>query len=230
MRFSRRRRFRFALLTSALTASLVASSGSLPAHAQEAPAATEAPAPAPAPAPTPEATAAPAPAPAPPAAPDPAATPATPAAPAATAKAPKRRTKKASAARGSAAPGKAFTGGTSIEVDISSQRLYLRKGGKLVRTLRVSTGSGKRYCVKGSCATARTPRGRFRVYNRIGGWRTSRLGRLYNPLYFTGGFAIHGSPSVPSYPASHGCVRITMSDARWLPSSVPNGTPVWVHD
>jgi lipoprotein-anchoring transpeptidase ErfK/SrfK len=121
------------------------------------------------------------------------------------------------------------SGPVSIEVSIARQRMYIRKGGQLYRTIRVSTGSGKRYCTKGECGVAVTPRGRFRIGHRISGWRTSRLGRLFSPLYFSGGFAIHGSPSVPGYPASHGCVRITMGDARWLPSQVPNGTPVWIH-
>ena len=122
------------------------------------------------------------------------------------------------------------SGPTSIEVDISSQRLMLYKNGALLRSIHVSTGSNRRYCEKGSCGNAHTPRGRFRIYNRIGGWRTSRLGRLFNPLYFTGGFAIHGAGSVPNYPASHGCVRVTIATAIWLPGVVPNGTPVWVHD
>jgi lipoprotein-anchoring transpeptidase ErfK/SrfK len=33
---------------------------------------------------------------------------------------------------------------------------------------------------------------------------------LWYPLYFLRGFAIHGYPSVPAYPASHGCVRVPM--------------------
>jgi peptidoglycan hydrolase-like protein with peptidoglycan-binding domain len=119
-------------------------------------------------------------------------------------------------------------GASRVEVDIKRQVLFLYKGGALYRTLDVSTGSGKRYCVDGACATAVTPGGSFRVSRRISGWRTSRLGRLYNPLYFNGGIAIHGAPSVPAYPASHGCVRITMSAAGWFPSVVPNGTPVYV--
>ncbi len=35
-------------------------------------------------------------------------------------------------------------------------------------------------------------------------------------MYFYKGFAIHGSPHVPGYNASHGCVRIFISDAKWL--------------
>jgi len=119
-------------------------------------------------------------------------------------------------------------GATRVEVDIKRQVLFLYKGGGLYRILDISTGSGKRYCVDGACATAVTPGGSFRVNRRISGWRTSRLGRLYNPLYFNGGIAIHGAPSVPAYPASHGCVRITMAAAGWFPSVVPNGTPVYV--
>lgn len=119
-------------------------------------------------------------------------------------------------------------GATRVEVDLKRQVLFLWKGGALYRILDVSTGSGKRYCVDGECATAVTPGGSFRVTRRISGWRTSRLGRLYNPLYFNGGIAIHGAASVPAYPASHGCVRITMAAASWFPGAVPNGTPVYV--
>ena len=119
-------------------------------------------------------------------------------------------------------------GATRVEVDLKRQMLQLYVNGELNRVLSVSTGSGKRYCVDGDCAKAVTPGGSFKVSRRITGWRTSRLGRLYNPLYFNGGIAIHGAPSVPAYPASHGCVRIPMHSARWFPGVVPNGTPVYV--
>jgi peptidoglycan hydrolase-like protein with peptidoglycan-binding domain len=119
-------------------------------------------------------------------------------------------------------------GATRVEVDLKRQVLFLYKGGGLFRILSISSGNGKRYCVDGACATAVTPGGSFRVTRRISGWRTSRLGKLYNPLYFNGGIAIHGSGSVPAYPASHGCVRITMAAAGWFPGAVPNGTPVYV--
>jgi lipoprotein-anchoring transpeptidase ErfK/SrfK len=126
---------------------------------------------------------------------------------------------------------RAPSGGTSIEIDISRQTLYLYKGGSLYRTIGISSGSGRRFCEKNGrgCQTAHTPRGRFRIGGRVNGWRTSRLGKLYNPLYFTGGYAIHGG-SLPGYPASHGCVRISMGNARWFPRAVPGGTPVWIHD
>lgn len=119
-------------------------------------------------------------------------------------------------------------GAVSIEVSIARQVMTIRKGGAVWRTINVSTGSGRRYCEKGKCGVAVTPRGRYRIYSRVSGWKTAALGKLYNPLYFKGGFAIHGSGSVPRYPASHGCVRVSVANARWLPSVIPNGTPVHI--
>ena len=51
---------------------------------------------------------------------------------------------------------------------------------------------------------------------------------LYNPVYFTGGFAIHGAKSVPNHPASHGCVRVSMSIAEYFPSLVNDGEVIEV--
>jgi lipoprotein-anchoring transpeptidase ErfK/SrfK len=121
------------------------------------------------------------------------------------------------------------SGSVSLEVSIARQVMIIRKGGDVWKTIPVSTGSGRKYCNKGKCGNAVTPRGRYRIYSRVSGWRTAALGRLYNPLYFKGGFAVHGSGSVPRYPASHGCVRVSIANARWLPSAIPNGTSIWIH-
>jgi len=119
-------------------------------------------------------------------------------------------------------------GPTRIEVDFKRQVLFFWKDGVLLRVLPVSTGNGKRYCEDGICGVAVTPSGSFRIERRIKGKRKSYLGLLYDPLYFYGGFAIHGSPSVPGYPASHGCVRIPMHVSRWMFDNVPNRTPVYL--
>ncbi len=132
------------------------------------------------------------------------------------------------AGSGEPAPMLASGGPNRVEIDLKKQVLQLYKDGSLVRVLSVSTGNNKRYCVDGGCATAVTPGGSFKVNRRIRGLRVSRLGKLYNPLYFNGGIAMHGSPSVPGYPASHGCVRIPMNSSLWLFDNVPNGTPVYV--
>ncbi len=202
------------------------------------------PAPEPAPAPAPD----PAPAPAADPAADPAAAPDDSAAKAAAAKkkaaakkaaarkaaARKAAARKAAARKQAASAGAKPAGGvprgsTLLDVDISSQTMRIYKGGKLYRTVPVSTGSGRRYCEKGRCGVAVTPRGTYRIYNHIRGWRTAALGRLYNPLYFTGGYAVHGG-SLPGYPASHGCVRVSMSVAAWLPSVAPVGSTIRVHN
>jgi peptidoglycan hydrolase-like protein with peptidoglycan-binding domain len=119
-------------------------------------------------------------------------------------------------------------GATRVEVSLPKQVLQLYKDGALAKVIDVSTGSGKRYCVEGECAMAVTPGGSFKVFFRRNGIRVSKLGKLWNPLYFNGGIAIHGAPSVPAYPASHGCVRIPMYVSTYFPSLVPNGTPVYV--
>jgi peptidoglycan hydrolase-like protein with peptidoglycan-binding domain len=119
-------------------------------------------------------------------------------------------------------------GGTRVEVDLKRQVLFLYLNGSLARIEPVSTGSGQRYCVKGSCAVAVTPGGSFRVGTKILGDHVSPLGHLYNPLFFNGGIAIHGEPAVPNYPASHGCVRIPMHDSLWFYNTVQRGTAVYV--
>ena len=123
-----------------------------------------------------------------------------------------------------------------IEVSLPKQYLALYRGGELVRILSISTGDGKPFCTldpetgETACDTAITPPGSFRVTRRVIGRRESKLGLLYNPLYFNGGIAVHGAPSVPARPASHGCVRIPMVSADYIPTVVPNGIPVYVSD
>lgn len=121
-------------------------------------------------------------------------------------------------------------GATRVEVDLRRQVLFLYKDGALRLISHISTGNGKTYCAEGKCGyRAITPVGAFRFAWRYSGWRTSRLGKLYNPVYFTSsGIAIHGALSVPTYPASHGCVRIPMNIAGYFPSLVARGDPVYV--
>ncbi len=125
-------------------------------------------------------------------------------------------------------------GGDRVEIDLAKQVLFLFHNNGLFKVLSISSGSGKDFCVLDpetnttGCDKAITPGGSFRVRSRFVGWRESKLGLLYNPLYFNGGIAIHGAASVPGYPASHGCVRIPMVSAEWFPNEVPDLTPVYV--
>lgn len=118
-----------------------------------------------------------------------------------------------------------------VEVDVDRQLLMLIDSeGAITKMLPVSTGSNKQYNEKGIRGLAYTPRGRFRVYAKIAGWRKSPLGLLYYPNYFSDGLAIHGNPSVPRPPQSHGCVRIPMTAAAEISRRLPVGTIVLIYD
>ncbi len=70
----------------------------------------------------------------------------------------------------------------------------------------------------------------FHFERKVDGWRNAALGRLYNPVYFNYGIAVHGAGNVPNRPASHGCVRIPMHVAEYFPSRVSIGDYVYVFD
>jgi peptidoglycan hydrolase-like protein with peptidoglycan-binding domain len=118
-----------------------------------------------------------------------------------------------------------------VEVDLDRQVLLLTDdNGAVTRILPVSSGSNKHYREKTMSGLAYTPRGRFRIESKIAGWRKSPLGLLYYPSYFSGGLAIHGNPSVPQTPQSHGCIRIPMSAAIEMSRLLPVGTIVLIYD
>ena len=127
-------------------------------------------------------------------------------------------------------PGPMLPGGspTRIEIDVARQVLFHWVGGRLARILPVSTGNNEHYCVDGECSVAVTPGGSFRIGRKAAGLEVAPLGELWWPMYFNGGIAIHGSPSVPAYPASHGCIRIPMYAAPTFYNEVPAGTRVHV--
>ena len=108
--------------------------------------------------------------------------------------------------------------------------LYLSFAGVLQRVVDVSTGSGGLYYQDGRWQRATTPIGRFAITWKINDPNhVSPLGVLYRPAFFYGGYAVHGSSSVPTYPASHGCVRVTTHVQDGLYSLLTVGTPVSVY-
>ncbi len=129
--------------------------------------------------------------------------------------------------------------GTLAEVDKSRQLLFLVQDGITTYVMNTSTGNDRAYeepdantpgvMIKG---TAVTPVGSFKINReRPDGWWIGDLGQIYRPKYFVGGVAIHGSMSVPAYPASHGCVRVTTKamDFIWDNDILPRGTQVIVY-
>jgi peptidoglycan hydrolase-like protein with peptidoglycan-binding domain len=130
-----------------------------------------------------------------------------------------------------AAPQAKDLGYRHVEVDLDRQVLLLTDSeGAVKRVLPVSTGSNKHYSAKGMSGLAYTPRGRFRIYAKLSGWRKSPLGLLYYPNYFSDGLAIHGNPSVPQDPQSHGCIRIPMLAAAEMSRLLPLETIVLIYD
>lgn len=118
-----------------------------------------------------------------------------------------------------------YTSSTSngVEIDLKRQLLLIVRGGKVKYTLNTSTGSGQRFQYpNGNWATAITPRGTFRIFRKSynegsSGWVTGPLGSMYKPRFFTSdGIAIHGSTSIPAYPASHGCCRLSVGAQNML--------------
>ena len=117
-----------------------------------------------------------------------------------------------------------------VEVDLDRQVLHVVEDGQVVRTMPVSSGNGETYLQKdGSRARALTPVGTYTIERRIVGVREADLGTLYDPQYFHRGWAVHGSDSVPSVPASHGCVRVSRADAKYLLGVIGIGTTVHLH-
>jgi lipoprotein-anchoring transpeptidase ErfK/SrfK len=129
------------------------------------------------------------------------------------------------------APNPKDSGYKHVEVDLDRQvMLLIDDDDAVTKILPVSTGSGKQYKEKRMSGLAYTPRGRFRIYGKMEGWRRSPLGLLYYPNYFSDGLAIHGNPEVPHTPRSHGCVRIPMSAAKDVSEQLPVGTIVLIYD
>lgn len=92
--------------------------------------------------------------------------------------------------------------------------------GQLVRTGRASGGSGWCSDIGRSC---RTPQGSFRIHSLGSAGCRSTIypkprGGAPMPycMFFSKYYGVHGSYDVPNYNASHGCVRVTPSDAAWL--------------
>jgi lipoprotein-anchoring transpeptidase ErfK/SrfK len=119
---------------------------------------------------------------------------------------------------------------TSLEVNLAKQVIYYVRNKTIQRIIDASTGSGAWYYSQGRWARAITPAGRFRIYWRYpGGWQPGPLGSMYRPNYFYGGYAVHGMTSVPAYPASHGCVRMTVPTMDRMWSSLWVGMPVAIY-
>lgn len=136
-----------------------------------------------------------------------------------------------------------------VEVSLPEQVLTVFKGPELVLVSHISSGTGETWCepvtidpgeegnekgtepiYEGWCGQAVTPGGLYYFYNRKVGLRESKLGTMWNPVYFNFGIAVHGAMTVPKQPASHGCIRIPIFISEYFQSLVKYNDRIYVFD
>jgi len=108
--------------------------------------------------------------------------------------------------------------GRHVEGDLTKQVLAEIEPGGRVRTI-YTMSSGK--------PSTPTVSGRFRVYSKTPGTNSEGM---VDSNYFIRGYAIHGYAEVPTYAASHGCLRVPIPDAPAIYGWVQVGTPVDVYN
>jgi peptidoglycan hydrolase-like protein with peptidoglycan-binding domain len=126
---------------------------------------------------------------------------------------------------------KATLSGNGVEIVLDRQLLLVVRGGTVQTILNTSTGNRERYTsTSGNPAVAVTPKGSFTVYRGVDGPLTNSLGELWRPRFFHRGIAVHGSPNIPPWPASHGCARLSNAAINmiWAKDLMPIGSRVVV--
>ncbi len=130
-------------------------------------------------------------------------------------------------------PAPRTSSGRAIEIDLERQLLLAVDDGVVTRVVNASSGNGETYEALGRPQRAVTPTGDYTLVRQIDGMHEStlELGSMYRPKYFRGGWAVHGSGSIPPWPASHGCVRVSNPAMDWIWDTwgAPLGTRVVVY-
>jgi peptidoglycan hydrolase-like protein with peptidoglycan-binding domain len=108
--------------------------------------------------------------------------------------------------------------GRHVEADLTKQVLAEIEPGGRVRTI---------YTISSGKPSTPTVLGRFRVYEKTPGVNSEGM---VDSNYFIRGYAIHGYAEVPTYAASHGCLRVPIPDAPAIYGWVQVGTPVDVYN
>ena len=106
--------------------------------------------------------------------------------------------------------------GKHVEADLSRQVMVLAKHGKVDEIYPISSGA----------PATPTIQGKFRFYRKDAGYNS--LGMYYS-VYFIRGYATHGYHDVPTYPASHGCLRNPIPDSVHIYNWIDIGDPIYVY-
>jgi Putative peptidoglycan binding domain/L,D-transpeptidase catalytic domain/Sporulation and spore germination len=126
---------------------------------------------------------------------------------------------------GTAAPPLPLSRAPGRHVEIYRQRgvVLLIDGAKLVRAIHTSTGIG------GDDPDLGTPPGTWKIYRKeLRSWSVPYKTWLPYASYWNAGWALHGYADVPVRPASHGCARLPLQEAKVVYDFVSIGTPVRV--
>jgi lipoprotein-anchoring transpeptidase ErfK/SrfK len=106
--------------------------------------------------------------------------------------------------------------GRHVEANLSQQVLALIENGRVLRAYTTSSGA----------SVTPTVLGNYRFY-----WKQPGVNNrgMVHSSYFIRGYAIHGYPSVPTYPASHGCLRVPIRVALDIYNWVQLGDQIDVY-
>ena len=112
------------------------------------------------------------------------------------------------------------------------QTMTYVKANRIVRVMPISTGTAGHATPNGlytmgstrpgwSCSTLYPESCGYHTEGMNAKYNTkgvlySRYGNMYNKRSVNGNILVHGSTSVPTYPASHGCIRVTVADSDWM--------------
>ncbi|MDV3425752.1 MAG: L,D-transpeptidase [Bacillota bacterium] len=120
---------------------------------------------------------------------------------------------------------KKIRGVYKLFVDLEYQHVYIYKNNKLIKTMVCSSGM----------AGYETPEGKFKITGRGNYFFSDKYGEgAYYWVRFYGSYLFHSIPCDKSgnivqseadklgTKASHGCVRLSMEDAKWIYENIPN--------
>lgn len=124
----------------------------------------------------------------------------------------------------------------NIEADLKKQRVFLKNGDKVLYTMYASSGMDKT-----------TPTGHFTVEPERGtnffNYEEQMGANYYTSFHDHGVYLFHTVPTdikgkyitkeanyLGKKPSSHGCIRLSIPDAKWIFETVPVGTKVVVHN
>ncbi|MCE1255472.1 MAG: L,D-transpeptidase [Anaerolineae bacterium] len=112
-----------------------------------------------------------------------------------------------------------------IDINLSSQMLYVYQGNQQINSFLMSSGTSKHPTVTGQ----------YRIYLKF------RADDMQGPgyyltnvpyvMYFYKGYGIHGTYWHSNFgtPMSHGCINLPTEDAKWLFERASEGTLVNIH-